>query len=136
MRSKSSADAPKSVATLPKKRKQNVDSDDNSDVESPAGTSSDADKSAADSKPPATKKQKTKNVHEPQENRDKEIYYDLGGKKRITLRDFKGKSYVDVREFYGDDADLKPGKKGIMLSLETAAALRDVLNGLDELKSL
>lgn len=26
-----------------------------------------------------------------------------------------GVAYVDVREFYGDEGDLKPGKKGIML---------------------
>ncbi len=26
-----------------------------------------------------------------------------------------GAVYVDVREFWGDDGDLKPGKKGIML---------------------
>jgi hypothetical protein len=67
-------------------------------------------------------------------NPEGERYVDLGQKKRVTVREFKGehqlhahasmlltertgKVFVDIREFYGKDAeDEKPGKKGISLN--------------------
>lgn len=50
----------------------------------------------------------------PKKTKEGELYWDLGAKKRITLRSWKGKQLVDIREFYGEDAnDLLPGKKGI-----------------------
>jgi hypothetical protein len=36
-------------------------------------------------------------------------YVDLGKKKRATVRSFKGKAFIDIREFYGDDGNEKPG---------------------------
>jgi hypothetical protein len=31
----------------------------------------------------------------------------------VKVRDFRGKVYVDIREYYESDGDLKPGKKGV-----------------------
>ena len=45
-------------------------------------------------------------------NEEGEQYWDLGNSRRATLRNWKGKFWVDVREFYGQETDLKPGKKG------------------------
>jgi hypothetical protein len=59
----------------------------------------------------------------------------LGKKRRATVRTFKGEScvldlkrfpslsfegmvMVDIREFYGEADDEKPGKKGISLTIE------------------
>ena len=37
----------------------------------------------------------------------------LAPKRFVKIRTFKGKKYVDIREFWTDDkGDLKPGKKG------------------------
>ena len=47
-----------------------------------------------------------------------EIAIKLDDKKRITVRKFKGKLLVDIREFYNDKGEMKPGKKGIALSKE------------------
>ncbi|KAH7821070.1 putative Transcriptional Coactivator p15 (PC4) [Monocercomonoides exilis] len=45
--------------------------------------------------------------------------WELGNQKRISISEFKGKYYVDIREFYTDPAgDLKPGRKGISLKPE------------------
>ena len=34
----------------------------------------------------------------------------------------EGGKYLDIREFYGDESDLKPGKKGISLNQEQVRA--------------
>jgi hypothetical protein len=49
---------------------------------------------------------------------DGEKYIELGKKKRVTARNFKGAALLDIREFWGSEGDEKPGKKGISLNLE------------------
>ncbi|KAI1459266.1 PC4-domain-containing protein [Annulohypoxylon moriforme] len=46
-------------------------------------------------------------------------FWSLGGTRRVTVSEFKGKTFVNIREYYTDaSGSLKPGKKGIMISLE------------------
>ncbi|EUC63863.1 RNA polymerase II transcriptional coactivator, putative [Rhizoctonia solani AG-3 Rhs1AP] len=47
-------------------------------------------------------------------------YFEISGKRRVTVRSFNGLKLVDIREMYTDRAsgELKPGKKGISLSEE------------------
>ena len=61
-----------------------------------------------------------------------EIAIKLDDKKRITVRKFKGKLLVDIREFYNDKGEMKPGKKGIALSKENWNKLKDYINVIDE----
>jgi hypothetical protein len=42
----------------------------------------------------------------------------LEAKKFVTVRPFKGKTYVDIREYYDAGGELKPGKKGKFISLK------------------
>jgi len=45
--------------------------------------------------------------------------WELGRMRKITLNEFKGRTLVDIREYYTDaGGDMKPGKKGISLSNE------------------
>ncbi|KAJ4303264.1 hypothetical protein N0V90_002157 [Kalmusia sp. IMI 367209] len=46
------------------------------------------------------------------------------GTRRVTISDFKGKTLVSIREYYEDDSgNMRPGKKGISLSIEQYNAL-------------
>lgn len=63
----------------------------------------------------------------PQKNADGEIYFDLTKTRRVTLRKWKGKNLVDIREFWGDQGDLKPGKKGISLTVEQWKRLLEIV---------
>ena len=39
--------------------------------------------------------------------------------KFITVSEYRGKQYINLREYYlNDDGELKPGKKGISLTVE------------------
>lgn len=47
------------------------------------------------------------------------IAWDLGGDKLLRVKTFKGRTLVDIREFYEDKSsgEKKPGKKGISLNV-------------------
>ncbi|ESK97069.1 hypothetical protein Moror_6290 [Moniliophthora roreri MCA 2997] len=66
-------------------------------------------------------------------NSEGDSYVDLGKKKRATVRSFKGKPLVDIREFYGDEGQEKPGKKGISLTDEQWEMLKKSMPIIDRL---
>ncbi|KAG6878823.1 hypothetical protein C0992_007444 [Termitomyces sp. T32_za158] len=64
---------------------------------------------------------------------DGDKYVSLGKKKRATVRSFKGTPLIDIREFYGNEGDEKPGKKGISLTVEQWETLKKSTEILDDL---
>ncbi|KAL9356449.1 hypothetical protein Peur_049702 [Populus x canadensis] len=56
----------------------------------------------------------------------------IGRNRRVTVRNWRGKINVDIREFYPKDGNLLPGKKGITLSLEQWNMLRDHVEEIDK----
>lgn len=52
---------------------------------------------------------------------------DLGRNRQVRINEFKGRRYLDIREFYLDKSsgDHKPGKKGITLMLDEFNKLVD-----------
>jgi len=58
-------------------------------------------------------------------------------KKRITVKTFKGKQYVDVRAFYDANGTMKPTKKGISLTVDewnfVVDNFEEITNTLDSL---
>jgi len=63
-----------------------------------------------------------------------EIIIHLGNKKRLTLRKFKGKLLIDIREYYFDKMEgaFKPGKKGIALNKENWDNIKKHISDIDE----
>ena len=63
---------------------------------------------------------------------ENEIKFILDNKKRITVHKFKGQIKVDIREFYESNGEMKPGKKGISLSLDNWKKLKGFIDNIDE----
>lgn len=63
---------------------------------------------------------------------DSEGRFELGNKKLLDVRKFKGKILIDVREYYEEGGALKPGRKGISLSLEQWRALESIVGEVDK----
>lgn len=82
--------------------------------------------------PPAEKKAKMGSRTD-----DKEPTWVIQGKKLLKIREFKGKVYVDIREFYEKNGDLLPGKKGISMTPEQWRKLISLSDEVNEtLKTL
>lgn len=57
---------------------------------------------------------KSKKASEKESDKNEDNVWELGNNRQVSVRDFKGKLYVDIREMYMDkELNLKPGKKGI-----------------------
>ena len=59
--------------------------------------------------------------------------WDLGNMKKVCVRDFKGKTYIDIREYYVDKStmDTRPGKKGISLNTLQYQKLKSIMDDID-----
>ncbi|KAJ4306096.1 hypothetical protein N0V88_000892 [Collariella sp. IMI 366227] len=64
---------------------------------------------------------------------DGNAYWEIGNNRRIGSSEFKGATLVNIREYYtAPDGQLRPGKKGISLSLDQYKALLKVIPQLNE----
>ncbi|EFA08648.1 activated RNA polymerase II transcriptional coactivator p15 [Tribolium castaneum] len=88
---------------------------------------SDSDSGPEDRGP--VKKQKTQNKSSGDSD---ENSWDLGKNRFVKLTEFKGKWYVNIREFYNADGELRPGKKGIMLTMEQWHKFKEVMPELED----
>ena len=57
---------------------------------------------------------------------EEEPSWDLGKNKWVKVREFKGQTYIDIREYYVDKETMetKPGKKGISLNCQQYQKLK------------
>ena len=51
-------------------------------------------------------------------------------RRKVTISSFKGKVFVDIREWYEKEGVLAPGQKGLSLAPEQWAKLREALPAL------
>ena len=73
--------------------------------------------------------QEAKEVVTVQKNGDGESYFELNDKRRVTVRKFRDVALIDIREMYQDriSGEMKPGKKGISLSVDQYEALKEIV---------
>uniref|UniRef100_A0A8C6MFK0 Activated RNA polymerase II transcriptional coactivator p15 n=1 Tax=Nothobranchius furzeri TaxID=105023 RepID=A0A8C6MFK0_NOTFU len=57
----------------------------------------------------------------------------IGKMRYVSVRDFKGKVLIDIREYWmNPDGEMKPGKKGISLNPEQWNQLKDQIAEIDD----
>ncbi|KAG0354693.1 transcriptional Coactivator p15-domain-containing protein [Gamsiella multidivaricata] len=65
------------------------------------------------------KKVKVQKTSAAKQNSEGETFFELGPKKRLTVRSWQKNTLIDFREYYTDKGgESKPGKKGISLTTE------------------
>ncbi|KAJ9177858.1 hypothetical protein P3X46_013021 [Hevea brasiliensis] len=94
-----------------KRKEEEGASDDNSDGHAPPKKASKTD-SADDS--------------------DDIVVCEISKNRRVTVRNWQGKVWIDIREFYLKDGKQLPGKKGISLSVDQWNVLRDHVEEIDK----
>jgi len=50
----------------------------------------------------------------------------------VKINEFRGSVFVDIREYYDQDGEKKPTKKGISLSAGQYQKLKDLIPEIDE----
>ncbi|XP_014470604.1 PREDICTED: activated RNA polymerase II transcriptional coactivator p15 [Dinoponera quadriceps] len=98
---------------------------------------SDSDDSSEEEKKPVKKPKKEEEKKAVSSKKTKpeedETVWDLGNNRQVNVRNFKGNFYVDIREMYYDkDGDLKPGKKGICLTMSQWRKFMSVVEEVDK----
>ncbi|KAG9586966.1 PC4-domain-containing protein, partial [Aureobasidium melanogenum] len=74
-----------------------------------------------------SKRTKTAISKDKQVDDDGNPYWELSGKRRVTLSEYKNMHLINIREYYEKDGKTLPGKKGISLSLEQFSAFLGIL---------
>lgn len=63
--------------------------------------------------------------------------WQLDRNRKVTVREFKGKPYIDIREYYEKDGKTLPGKKGISLTPDQFQKIKKIIPEIEEaLKNL
>ena len=58
--------------------------------------------------------------------------FQLSKTKKVSVRDFRGKTLVDIREYYQKDGgEWAPGRKGISLTKDQWETLKDLVGSID-----
>ncbi|KNC27683.1 RNA polymerase II transcriptional coactivator [Lucilia cuprina] len=91
-------------------------------------STSDSDSGPEDRHPPAKKSKETsdKNSKSSKDDGADTTYWVLEKQRQVRINEFKGRKYVDIREFYEKNGESLPGKKGISLTLQQWKKLLEV----------
>eukprot|EP00092_Neocalanus_flemingeri_P015461 GFUD01016738.1.p1 GENE.GFUD01016738.1~~GFUD01016738.1.p1 ORF type:complete len:126 (-),score=45.16 GFUD01016738.1:174-551(-) len=83
--------------------------------------------------PYKSKPMTSKPVSKSSRDEDEEPSWDLGKNKWVKVRQFKGTTYIDIREYYvdKDTMETRPGKKGISLNCQQYQKLKEIMDDVD-----
>ncbi|WVZ75054.1 hypothetical protein U9M48_023148 [Paspalum notatum var. saurae] len=81
---------------------------------------------------PAAKRQAAGEDGPSESEGDGIVVAEISKNKRVSVRNWKGKVFVDMREFYVKDGKTLPTRKGISLQLDQWKILRDNIKAIDE----
>jgi len=120
------------------KSKEVLSSTSGSDSDSEVETKAKRKKSSAPEKT-ANKKQKSGESSKPSGSAKSsggggdDNMFQIGKMRYVSVRDFKGKSLIDIREYWmNSDGEMKPGKKGISLNPEQWSQLKEQISEIDD----
>ncbi|CAI8619611.1 unnamed protein product [Vicia faba] len=60
------------------------------------------------------------------------VICELGKKRKVTIQDFKGRTFVSIREFYNKDGKELPSSKGISLTGEQWSTFKKSVPAIEE----
>ncbi|XP_005813526.1 activated RNA polymerase II transcriptional coactivator p15 [Xiphophorus maculatus] len=117
------------------KSKEVLSSTSGSDSDSEVETKAKRKKPSAPEKP--AKKQKSGESSKPGSSSkgsgDGDNMFQIGKMRYVSVRDFKGKVLIDIREYWmNQDGEMKPGKKGISLNPEQWNQLKEQMSEIDD----
>lgn len=78
------------------------------------------------------KKAKTESEGSGVKNESGEISWELDKNRSVKVREFKGKTFIDIREYYEKDGKQLPGKKGISLSVSQWKKLTEYIEEINK----
>ncbi|XP_026106098.1 SUB1 regulator of transcription b [Carassius auratus] len=118
------------------KSKEVLSSSSGSDSDSDTEKKAKRKKASAPEKP--AKKQKSGETSKPSgsaksDRNNEDNMFQIGKLRYVSVRDFKGKVLIDIREYWMDQAgEMKPGKKGISLNPEQWNQLKEQMSDIDD----
>ncbi|XP_055906906.1 RNA polymerase II transcriptional coactivator [Eupeodes corollae] len=110
---------------MPKSKKSGNGTDSSYDSDSGPDDITPPPKAKKSKAEPATAKVETKKSTN-EDSSNSTGPWTLEGLRQVSVTEFRGRKYVDIREFYNKDGKTLPGKKGIALSLSQWQKLLDV----------
>ncbi|KAI3717612.1 hypothetical protein L1987_69340 [Smallanthus sonchifolius] len=97
------------------------------------GKNKDEDDYISEHAPPKKTSKKDTSGDDSGEEEDGSIFIcEVSKNRRVSVRNWQGKVYVDIREFYVKDGKQMPGKKGISLNMDQWKELRAHVDEIDK----
>ena len=64
-------------------------------------------------------------------NEEGEVCFELNPRKKVQVRNFRGRALIDIREFFSKDGQSLPTKRGIALNEDVWKALKEAIPKID-----